>query len=97
MCCLLTTLGLLGPRAAVLVWWLLQPIRWEEAFSSFFVAFLGFLFAPWTTLAWVLVAPGGVEGFDIVIVGIGVIADLATYTGGGYGNRDRYPVSSPVV
>lgn len=90
MCCLLTTLGLLGPRAALLVWWFLQPVRWEQAFSSFLVAFLGFLFAPWTTLAWVLVYPGGVKGFDIVIVGIGVIADLSTYSGGGYGNRDRY-------
>ena len=90
MCCLLTTLGLIGPRAAILVWWIWQPVRWEDAFSNFWVAFLGFLFAPWTTLSWVLVAPGGVSGFDVVIVGMGVIADLATYFGGGYGNRDRY-------
>ncbi len=90
MCCLLTTLGLLGPRATILVWWLLQPARWEASFSSFWVSFLGFLFAPWTTLAWVLVAPRGVVGFDVVIVGIGIVADLGTYFGGGYGNRDRY-------
>jgi hypothetical protein len=90
MCCLLTTLGLLGPRAAILVWWLLQPVRWEATFSSFWVAFVGFLFAPWTTLSWVLVAPAGVNGFDIVIVGLGIMADLGTYFGGAYGNRDRY-------
>ena len=59
MCCVFTSLVLLGPRAAILFWWLFQPARWELAFDSFFWPFVGFLFAPWTTLMYVAVLPGG--------------------------------------
>jgi len=87
MCCLFSTLVFIGPRAAVLVWWILQPARWEAAFSSFWWAFLGFLFAPWTTLMWVAVAPGGITGFDYVIVGLGIFADIASYSASAYERR----------
>ena len=46
---------------------------------------------PWTLLAYLVIYPGGVTGFDWVILGLGVLADIATYTGGGYGNRRRLP------
>ena len=91
MCCFFTTLLLLGPRAAILIWWLLQPVRWQAAFPSFIWPLLGFIFVPWTTLMYVLVAPGGVIGFDWVWLGLAVIADIGMYVGGGYGNRDRIP------
>lgn len=92
MCCILTSLALLGPRAAILIWWLFQPTRWEAAFSSFWWSFLGFIFLPWTTLAWVAVwSPTGVTGFDYVILGLGVLIDISQWTGGAYGNRDRVP------
>jgi len=90
MCCLVTVLGLLGPRAAILVWWLMQPARWASAFSNFLWPLLGFLFLPWTTLAFVLVAPGGVNYFDWIWLGLGLLADLASYGGGAYGNRSRF-------
>ena len=90
MCCFFTSLVFLGPRAAILVWWLIDTARWEVAFSSFWWAFLGFLFAPWTTLMWASVAPGGVTGFDYVILGIGIFADIVSYAGSGYTNRERY-------
>ena len=51
MCCFFTVLVLVGPRAAILVWWVISTARWQAAFDNFFWAFLGFLFAPWTTLA----------------------------------------------
>lgn len=89
MCCLITTLFFLGPRAGILVWWLLQPARWQLAFSSFIWPFLGFLFAPWLTLMYVLVAPGGITGFDWVWLAIGLGMDIVTYSGGGYGNRKQ--------
>lgn len=91
MCCLITTLCLLGPRAAILVWWLLQPVRWQATFETFIWPFLGFLFAPWTTLMYVLVAPGGLVGFDWVWIGLAVVADIAMWSGGAYGNRNRMP------
>lgn len=90
MCCFFTSLVFLGPRAAILVWWLIQPARWEAAFSSFWWAFLGFIFAPWTTLMWAAVARGGITGFDFIWVGLGIFADIMSYSGSAYTNRDRY-------
>ena len=89
MCCLLTTLVLLGPRAAILIWWLLQPGRFALAFNSFCLSFLGFLFLPWTTIMYLIVFPQGIVGFDWIWLGLGLLADVASYAGGGYGNRDR--------
>ena len=91
MCCLFTTLVLFGPRLGILVWWLIDPVRWNAAFQSFFWAFLGFLFLPWTTLMYVIVFPGGVTGFDWIWLGLGLLADITSYTGGAYGNRNHVP------
>ena len=90
MCCFFTTLMFLGPRAAVLVWWLLRPIYFRVVFQGFIWPILGIIFAPWTTLAYLIVAPGGVIGFDWFWMGLAILADLGTYAGGGYGNRDRF-------
>ena len=38
---------------------------------------------------WVLVYPGGVDGFDIVWLGLAVVLDVASWGGGAYGNRGR--------
>jgi hypothetical protein len=91
MCCLFTTLVLFGPRLGILIWWLIDPIRWNLAFQSFLWALLGFLFLPWTTLMYVLVFPGGVTGFDWVWLVLGLFADISSYTGGAYGNRNQIP------
>ncbi len=91
MCCLFTTLVMLGPRAGILIWWLLDPRLWGLAFDTFIWPFLGFLFLPWTTLMWVLVYPGGITGFDYIWIGIGVLFDLFSWFGGGYTNRNRMP------
>ena len=89
MCCFFTALVLFGPRLAILVWWLLQPLRWQAAFETWFWPFLGFIFVPWTTLMYVLVASGGIVGFDWIWLGLGLLADIASYGGGGWGNRSR--------
>ena len=49
MCCAVAILFAFGPRAAILVWWLIEPIRWGAAFALFLWPFLGFLVLPWTT------------------------------------------------
>jgi hypothetical protein len=91
MCCLLTILVFLGPRAVIFFWWLFDPSRWSHTFNTFLLPALGFVFLPWTTLLYVVVAPGGVTGFEWIAVGIGLLADIAAYAGGGYGNRGRIP------
>jgi len=97
---LITVLGLLGPRAGVIIWWLIEPARWSHAFHGFFLwPVLGFLFLPWTTLAWVLVAPhgsfSGIGGFGWFLLVIALLVDLGSWSGGGYGNRRRLGRPAP--
>jgi hypothetical protein len=88
--CLFFVTILLGPRVAILFWWLVEPARWDSAFSSFFFPALGFIFLPWTTLMFVAVAPfGNVAGWDWFWLALAVVADMATLTGGAYTNRYR--------
>ena len=71
MCCFLATLLLIGPRAGILVWWIIDTARWTAAFTGSFIwPLLGFIFAPWTTLAYVLVYPDGLVMFDWIILGL---------------------------
>jgi hypothetical protein len=83
---------LLGPRFAILLWWPLDRLRWEVAFDSFWLPFFGFLFFPWTTLMYVVVAPtGAVVGIDWFWLSIAFLADLASLSGGAYRGRGRLP------
>jgi hypothetical protein len=89
MCCAIAVLFALGPRAAILVWWLFDQLRWAAAFDTFIWPFLGFLLAPWTTLMYVAVFPAGITGFDYLFIGLGIVFDVFSWFGGGYTNRDR--------
>jgi hypothetical protein len=89
--CLFLTLLFLGPRAAIILWWILEPVRWTVTFDTFLVPFLGFLFLPWTMLMYVIVAPGGVVGWDLLWLGLAFAADLGSYAGGAVGGRGRVP------
>ena len=62
--CFFLTLLLLGPRAILLIWWIVNPVLWAAAFDTFIWPLLGFLFLPWTTLMYVLVAEDGITGGD---------------------------------
>ena len=93
MCCLFGSLVLIGPRFAILVWWIIDQTRWNEAFDSVFIAIVGWLLAPWTTMMYVLVFPGGVNGFDWIIIGFGILADVASWSSGGISGR-RYQTTS---
>ena len=87
--CLFFTLLFLGPRAGIIVYWIGWPARWEVAFSTFIVPFVGFLILPWTTLTYLLVAPSGIEGFDYLFIGLAVLVDIASLTSGGAYGRSR--------
>ncbi len=94
MCCLFTILLLLGARAVDIIWWIAQPTRWDLAFSSWIWPVLGIIFLPWTTMFYVIVSPGGVNGIDWLWVAVGVVIDIMFWGGGTYKNRDRVPGST---
>ena len=95
MCCFIAVLFSLGPRAAILIWWLLEPVRWNSTFDTFIWPLVGFIVAPWTTLMYVAVAPLGVNGFDVVWLGLAVLMDIASWFRGAYTNRGRMPGYPP--
>ncbi|MFC2029129.1 hypothetical protein ACFLWA_00190 [Chloroflexota bacterium] len=90
MCCVFTILLFFGPRLAILVWWLINRVYVSLAFNNnWLLGLLGFIFLPWMTLMYIIIYPGGITGFDWIWLGLGLLADVASYAGGGYGNRDR--------
>ena len=89
MCCFFTVLLFFGPRLATLVWYLITPAYVNGAFDHFIWGFLGWLFLPWTTLMYVAIYPGGIVGFDWILLGLGIFADMAAYFGTYYRAREH--------
>ena len=90
MCCFFTTLLLLGPRFAILIWWLIRPVYYNLVFNTWIWPLLGVIFLPWTTLMYLILGGGPLIGFDWVWLGLALLADLGSYGGGAYGNRERF-------
>lgn len=92
MCCFLTILVFLGPRFTIIAWYFARTTQFNAAIDSVILSCLGFLFLPWTMLSYLVsysILDGGVTGFGWVIVFFGFLLDIMSYSGGGYGNRDR--------
>ena len=85
MPCLIALFALIGPRVALVFTWLFSGMI-GRAIDSFWVAALGFLLLPWTTLAYVVFYDVGagreVEGLEWFLVGIAFVADVGSYVGG---------------
>jgi hypothetical protein len=86
-----TSLILIGPRFAILIWWLISPVYVGAAFDSWLLTLLAWLFIPWTTITYLAIYTGGIVGFDWVILGLGVLADIASYAGGFWYNKEEIP------
>ena len=89
MCCVVSLLVFIGPRIAAFAWYLTDTARWNAAFNNILWPILGVLFLPWTTLAYVLMSPGGVQGLQWAMVVLGFLIDVGVLGGGGYSNRKR--------
>ena len=81
MCCFLIVLGLLGPRVAFGAWWIFGD-KVDIAFDSWIWPLLGLIFLPWTAITYVAAwsAIGGVSGAGWLLVALGVVLDIATYS-----------------
>jgi hypothetical protein len=86
-CCLLAAVLAGAPRIAFLLWWFFDPARIQATFTSWIVPVIGFIFLPWTMLAYVLVAPGGVSGFEWAILLLGLLFDVGTHGGSARSRR----------
>jgi hypothetical protein len=93
--CLLTLVISLAPRMVLLFLWLFTN-RVSQAFEGILLPLLGFLFLPFTTLAYVLVwNPGeGVSGAAWLLVIGGLLFDLGTYAASRYGSRPNVKLNS---
>ena len=92
MCCLVLVAGIIGPRVAVLVWWIFGD-KVDVAFDTWVWPLLGLLFLPWTTLAYLIVWSPivGVDGGEWIIVALGFVADVLTYTSRAAAKRYQRP------
>ena len=91
MCgCFAVLIGAFAPRLGLILIWIFTD--WvARAFDGILSPLLGLILLPYTTLIYVLVyEPGfGVSGFGWLLVIVGFLLDIASYTSGAYGNRDR--------
>jgi hypothetical protein len=81
-CCLIALLWFFGPRVALVAIWLFT--NWYSAFSSTLIALAGFIFLPWTSIAWMYTFfhnGGSISGGYLILVVLGVFADLSAYGG----------------
>jgi hypothetical protein len=89
MCCVLILLALVGPRFVLFVLWLLTDYL-NRAFDNFLLPFVGFLFLPWTTLAYAIgqnELGGALSGIGLVVLVVGFLIDVGVLGGGA---RRRY-------
>lgn len=85
--CLIVLATFISARLAIFLTWLFNNEQLTRAMPSGLVGVLGFLFLPWTTLAYTYCyAPvQGVQGLGWFIVILAFFVDL-----GSYGSSDRY-------
>ena len=79
-CCLIALVLFFGPRVALALIWLLTD--WYAAFSSSIVALLGFIFLPWTSLAWMYTYfhnGAALSGGYVLLIVLGALADLSAF------------------
>ncbi len=82
-CCLLLLLAMIGPRFVIAVLALFTNYL-QTAYTGLLIPLLGFLFMPFTTLAyaWAINTTGEVSGLQLVVVIIAVLIDLGVIGGG---------------
>ena len=89
MPCLFAAIAVFFPRGALAVMWLTAYTA--TAFETFLWPLLGFVFMPYTTVAWAIAINqvGAIRGVGLVLLIVGVVLDLGTHGGTEYGRRYR--------
>lgn len=89
-CCFLST-ALVAPRFGIALLWLFTDYV-SRAFDTWVLPFLGLLFLPFTTLAYVIVYnPGGkLDAFEMAIVIFAFLIDIFSYFSGAVKGKQTY-------
>jgi hypothetical protein len=95
MCCVLALLAFLGPRLVIFLLWLFTNYL-SRAFDAFLLPVLGFVFLPWTTIAWAIAQNelGGISGVGLLVVALGFLADIGVVGGGARRRRGTTVVTN---
>ena len=89
--CLLALVSMISPRLGIFLLWAFSGYV-DRAFETQFWPILGFFFAPWATLFYILVAANGdVTIFEWIIVLFGLLADFGSVGSSYTSGRGRYP------
>ncbi len=89
-CCLAALLLMIGPRLFLIC--VLIFTNWYNAFDSVLVAVLGWVFLPYTSLAWMFVFfqnGGQVEGGYLVLMVLAVLFDIGVFGSGHQSMRKK--------
>ena len=88
MCCVVALLAFLGPRLVIFLLWLFTTYM-SRAFDTLLLPLLGFIFLPWTTIAFAIAQNefGGPSGIGLVVIILGVLADIGVLGGGARSRR----------
>jgi hypothetical protein len=67
-------------------------MRFNVVFASWIWPLLFAIFAPFTMIMYLIVwsPEAGISGFSWFWLGLGILLDILSYTGGGVGNRRRF-------
>lgn len=88
--CLIILVAFLGPRLLLFLWWLGDQAMWSTTFNNAILPLLGFFFFPWTTVFYVVVAPGGVVELDWLLIGFGMVLDVVSAGAGWWKRRNAW-------
>lgn len=90
-CCAVLLVLFLGPRVALAALALFSGYLGRAFDGNFLLPFLGWLFVPWTTLAYAYAinSNGEVSGFYTVIVVVALLADLGVIGGAAQKKNQR--------
>ena len=89
-CCLLALFLTIGPRFVLFLSWLLSW-GWYDAFESSLIAFVCWLFLPWTSLAYMYTFfhnGGQIEGQYLLLMIAAVVVDVLSMLSGGSSSSD---------